>query len=299
MTDSTTLYFIDNGPARGEGMRLFEQWARALRLGLSPDAEPQAVALELPPDAGPQAYREAVSRVADEENAVGALVGWQRRALLEATRDQFEDLTTEASLSGELSCIYKEEGQLVGHSTRPDAAGQALVQLLGPGYWLRHGAELLCLGAGGAALPLLTYFASHAPAGDRPQRLVLTSQDIEELHVVEQLLQRLSVAGVSVQLFHTSPTGNDQLLAELPDHSVVVNATAAGANGQSPLTPAARFPQYGAAWDMTNVDNGPFLQLARAQANERTLRLQDAAPFNKLAWTTGVGYVLGVEVGGW
>jgi shikimate 5-dehydrogenase len=230
---------------------------------------------------------------------VGALVGGQRRALLQATREQFEDLTTEASLSGELSCIYKEEGQLVGHTTRPDAAGRALAQLLGPGYWLRHGAQLLCLGAGGAALPLLTYFATRAPAGDRPQRLVLTSQDIEQLHMVEQLLQRLSVAGVSVQLFHTSPAGNDQLLAELPDHSVVVNATPAGPNAaQSPLTPAARFPQHGAAWDMSNTGDSPFLQLARTQANERPLRLQNAALFHKLAWQTGVGYVLGVEVDG-
>lgn len=292
MSDPTTLYIIGNGPARGEGMRWFEQWARKQRPG-----GVQAAALDLPPQPGREDYRKVVSRVQDEPGAVGALLASHRRELLAASRDQFADLTTEASLSGELSCLYKEDGQLVGHTTRPQAAGLALARFLGPGYWLRHDAELLCLGADGAAPALLTYVATRAPAGDRPPRLVLADHDMARLHDVEQLLQRLPVAGVEVQLFHTSnAAGNNQLLAGLPEHSVVVNAS--GQAQESPLTANARFPRHGAAWDLHHEPRTPFLHLAQSQPHDLALRVEDGTAFHELAWATGVGYVLGVDVVG-
>jgi shikimate 5-dehydrogenase len=169
---------------------------------------------------------------------------------------------------------------------------------LPPDFWRRHKTELLCLGAGGAAVALLIHFATRTPATNRPQKLILIDRELSRLQYIEHLLRRLELAEMSVELIHNQhATSNDRLLQELPDYSVVVNATGMGKDiPGSPLTKAARYPLHGTVWELNYRGALPFLKQARAQKEERDLQVEDGWEYFILGWTMVISYVFATNV---
>ncbi|MFW6069484.1 MAG: hypothetical protein ACOC9X_00445 [bacterium] len=294
MTETTpspqpTMSLIGAGSADPAARRIFSSWAPILNLG-----EAQLVAVDLPPDAPDETYRDLVTRLKEEAHAQGALVAAHGRELLHAAGRLFDDLTSEAGLCDRISCLYKYEGHLLGHAIEPEVSAQVMARLLGHGYWRRHRADLLCLGAGSAAIALLIHFATRAMIDDRPRQLLLVDRDLARLQHVERMLRRLSTAEMAVQLIHnTDAAANDRLLADLPARSLVVNATDAG---RSPLGGGAPFPQHGVVWDLNYDGDLEFLQHARSQIAERDLQLADGWDYFLTRWATALGYIFSLTI---
>lgn len=288
-----TMNFIGVSTGSSASLRMFPRWARILRLG-----DARLVGVDIPLNAPQETYRAAVEQIKQDPLILGALVTSHKLNLVKAAGDLFDDLSSDAALCGEVSCIYKDGEQLLGHATDPEASGQALSHLLGPGYWRQRRADVLCLGAGGAAVALLAHLGTRAMVDDRPRQLLLVDRDPQRLLHMERLLGRLSPAEMAVQLMHSDgAAANDRLLSELPPHSLVINATGMGKDVPgSPLTGKARFPRHGVAWDLNYRGQLDFLQQARRQAAERDLRVADGWNYFLIGWAMVVGYVFGVAI---
>ncbi|RPJ60514.1 MAG: shikimate dehydrogenase [Acidobacteria bacterium] len=287
-----TMYFIGVKTAGSAALRMFPRWAQGLGL-----ENAQLVGLDFPLDASDRLYREAVMLIKDDPLSLGALVTSHKIRLRNAAGDLFDELTEDSRLVQEVSCIYKWDGRLIGHATDPSVSGRALGRLCGTiGASLRDG-QALCLGSGGAGQSLLAYFRTKAE--DRPERLFVVDRDPGQLEKAQALLDRLPGAGTfPVELVLTkSAEENDEILARLPAHSLVVNATGVGKDiPGSPLTGAAVFPDHGIAWELNYRGDLEFLRQAREQQQERHLTIGDGWQYFLLSWALIVGMVFNVSV---
>ena len=284
-----TMSLIGANSAHPAPRHIFSSWAPILNLG-----QAQLVNVDLPPDAPDEAYCDLVTKMKEDAHCQGALVAAHGERLLHAAGPLFDDLTSEAGLCDQISCLYKYEGHLLGHAIEPEVSAQVMVRLLGHGYWRRHRADLLCLGAGSAAVALLVHFAARAMIDDRPRQFLLVDPNLGRLQQVERMLRRLSTAEMAVQLIHNvDAVANDRLLADLPPRSLIVNATP---TDRSPLGGGAPFPLHGVAWDLNFRDDLEFLRQARTQAAERGLQVADGWAYFLTRWATALGYIFSLTI---
>jgi shikimate 5-dehydrogenase len=272
--------------------RLFPAWARDLDLG---DAVLEG--RDLPLDAGPQAYRDAVRRIRDDPNTVGALVTTHKLAVLESAGDLFDELDPYAELLHEVSGISKRDGRLIGHAKDPITAGAALDAVLAPGHFARTGAHVLCLGAGGAGTAIVLHLLSGGGAAGRPARIVAVDTQAARLGELSALAARAG-AGPALELVEGGdPRADDALVAALPPGSLVVNATGMGKDRPgSPVTDAVRFPRAGVAWELNYRGELGFLHQARAQAAELGLTVEDGWLYFLHGWSAVIAEVFGLEL---
>src|SRR4051794_37360813 len=149
-----TFYFIGVTTGESSIMPVFPLWVRQLG---RPEVEIVGVDLRLHDTV--DAYRQVVQHIKHDPLALGGLVTSHKLDLLAATRDLFDDLDSDAQLCQEVSCISKQDGRLQGHAQDAVMAGQALAPVVGAGYFGRTGAQVLCLGSGGAAIAIALHFA--------------------------------------------------------------------------------------------------------------------------------------------
>jgi shikimate 5-dehydrogenase len=280
-----TRRFVFIGVTTGESsmMRIFPRWRDAL--GLDPEVE--LVGRDLPIHAPPEQYRETVAWLREEPDNVGALVTTHKIDLYHAARDLFDDVDDYAQLLGEVSCIARRDGRLLGWATDPISAGRALEEILGPDYFSRTGGEVLCFGAGGAGNAITLYMLTELRAEEQPRRIIVTDPDPERLAMLEALHSRLD-SGAHVEYIRSgdAPVG-DQLVAGLRDHSLVINATGMGKDRPgSPVSDDVRFPREGIAWELNYRGELRFLHTAWKQRDERNLRVEDGWAYFIFGWTT-------------
>ncbi len=279
------MQFFGVRTAGSSAFRFFPQWARALDVDGA-----RLVGVDLPLGAGPAQYRAAVHRLKADPQVAGALVTSHKLAVVAAAGDLFDGFTETATYCGEVSALYKRDGRLWGHAADVTTCGQALDRFLGVGYWRRHpGAAVLLLGAGGAGVALVVYLLTQAPC--RPGHLLLVDRKPEKLAHVRRLAE--PAAGMAIDTVCTDdPAVNDRLMADLPPHSLVVNATGMGKDlPGSPVTDAGRFPWHGAVWELNYRGERRFLAQARRQAASRGLVVEDGWHYFILGWATVMSYV--------
>lgn len=288
-----TMYFFGVTTSQSASLKIFPAWAEILGLG-----EAQLVGVDLPLDAPAEQYRQAVLQIKADPLSLGALVTTHKLNILQAAEDYFDELTADARLCQEVSSIYKRNGRLIAHATDPTISGQAMRHFMPARHWARHPAHILCLGAGGAAVALVTHFCSQATADQRPQRLILVDCNQSKLDNMAKLLQRLPESGISFQLILNSDAAvNDDLMAELPPCSLVINATGMGKDRPgSPVTDDGRFPQNGLVWELNYRGVRPFLYQARAQADSRSLQVEDGWIYFLLGWSEVISQVFDVII---
>src|SRR5262249_41366382 len=148
----------------------------------------------------------------------------------------------------------------------PISVGCALAAIVEPGYWERSGGEMLILGAGGAAMALTLFLHDRAKAGrDVPRKLTITAVDERGFEDFRAVHARNGFAIAVDDAVPPQPAAADRLVAQLPDGSMVVNATGLGKDRPgSPLTDGTRFPRNGIAWDFNYRGDLEFLRQARA-----------------------------------
>lgn len=264
--------------------RVFPRWADALGLG-PVTFEP----VDLDVHVDPAAYREVVQRIKDDPHHRGALVTTHKVRLLDACRDLFDELDPHASLLGEVSCISKRDGRLWGHAKDPITAGQSIDDFVPVGHFDRTGGHVLCLGAGGAGLAIAVYLLSGDTPSGRPARFVLVNRGQERLEECRRVLGELGVLDAVELVANDDPVRNDELCADLPDGSLVINATGMGKDRPgSPITDAAAFPRDGLAWELNYRGDLDFLHQARRQEQQRSLIVEDGWRYFVYGWSAVV-----------
>jgi shikimate 5-dehydrogenase len=283
-----TMGFVGVSTGQSSIRRVFPRWAALLGL---PAVE--LVGHDLPPGAEPARYREVVAKIRDDDRCAGALVTTHKIGVFQAARDLFGELDEFAALCGEISSVSKRDGKLVGHAKDPVTAGLSLEEFLAPDHFAATGGHVLCLGSGGAGTAI-TWYLSRRP--DPPERIICTGREAERLDDLLSVLERgrIEPGRVRPELAHGP---SDALLAELPEHSLVINATGLGKDAPgSPLTDDARWPCHGIAWELNYRGSLEFLHQARAAAEAAELTIVDGWRYFIHGWTQVIAEVFGLDL---
>ena len=245
---------------------IFPRWQEALGLGSDVELE----GWDLPVGAPLARYREAVARLRDGPDVVGALVTTHKLDVMRAAEDLFDELDEHARRLGEVSCIARRDGRLLGFAKDAISAGRALEEVTPAGYFAAGG-HALVLGAGGAGGAIVDHLLQAAPP---PDRVIITDRSPERLERFADLRVEARLAG-----------DGTELVAALPARSLVVNATGMGKDRPgSPLEPAARFPPRSAVWELNYRGELDFLRQARAQEHELGLHVEDGWRYFVVGW---------------
>ncbi len=287
-----SFYFIGVTTARSSIMKVFPRWAEHLGLG-----SVQIRGIDCKHHDDPAVYRRVVEFLKHDPLSLGGLVTTHKIDLLKASEDLFDDLGPSARLLGEISCISKRDGRLIGHAKDPITSGLSLEAIVPEGYWRRTGADICLLGAGGSSLALTTYLMDRDAGRDRPGRIYVTNRSTGRLESMKAIHAGTD-SDIPVEYIHApEPEDNDAVLARLRPGSLVANATGLGKDAPgSPLTDAAQFPVDGIAWDFNYRGDLKFLDQARAQRDAKGLRVEDGWVYFLHGWTRVIAQVFDIDI---
>lgn len=287
-----TMYFIGVTTGQSSIMRIFPLWARIL--GLEPA---QLIGIDLPLHAASEQYRQIVRQIRQDPLSLGGLITTHKIDLFQATTDMFDVLDEYAQRCQEVSCIVKRGGQLTGYAKDPINSGLALQDILADGYWPQSGGHVLCLGAGGSGTALAINLLARSQATNRPQRLTIVSRNQPALEKVRLIVQQFPATMEIDYVLNEDPHKNDQLMADLPAGSLVVNATGMGKDRPgSPISDAGLFPLNGVAWELNYRGELGFLHQALAQQEQRQLAVHDGWRYFILSWVDHIADVFQIQV---
>ena len=289
-----TLHFIGVSTQHSSIMTIFPRWAAVLGLG-------RAVihGIDLPLHAPLSSYRETVAFIRNDPLSMGALVTAHKIDLLHASRDLFDELDPHAQSLGEVSCLSKRDGRLVGHAKDPISARLALDAILPHGHWDAAGSDCFAIGAGGATTAITWNLlrAGNPLRAGGPRRIFVSDIDAGRLDALHRFHETLG-SGIPVEYVRTTgPDANDAILHGLPPGSLVVNATGLGKDRPgSPLGSHARFPQGGLVWELNYRGDLLFLDQAEAQSAGAGLRIFDGWNYFLHGWTQVIAEVFDRDI---
>ena len=227
----------------------------------------------------------------------GALVTTHKIDLLKACRDYFDELDPFAELMGEISCISKRNGKLIGHAKDPITSGLAIEAFLPPRYWVETGAAALLLGAGGSSIAITSYLMNKSHGVDRPSKIIVTNRSQPRLDEIRQIHQKLEARTPTEYFLTPKPEDNDAVLKNLPSGSMVVNATGLGKDAPgSPFTDLAVFPAKGIVWELNYRGDLIFLEQANTQKESRELQIEDGWVYFIHGWTRVIAEVFDIDI---
>jgi shikimate 5-dehydrogenase len=261
--------FVGVSTAGSSIMRVFPRWRAALELG--DDVEMAGVDLAL--DASRDEYRDAVATIARDESNLGALVTTHKLALLDAAADLFDEISDDARLLAEVSCISKHEGRLVGSAKDPISAARALGEIIEANHFA-DGGDAFVMGAGGAGMAIAVHLA--ARRADRPARVIVSDTSPERLVHLERAVRAAGHAVPVATVRNDTPGTHETVLAGLAERSLIVNATGMGKDRPgSPLAAVAEFPRDSVAWELNYRGELGFLRQAEEQRESGGLTVAD------------------------
>lgn len=283
------MYFIGVTTTQSSIMRLFPKWSEIMGLGA------ELVGYDIALGAPPEDYLKIVRHVKSDPMSVGALVTTHKIDLLNATRPEFAQLDQLAQLTHEISCIAKRDGKLFGFAKDPITSGKTWESFVPDGY-LNSQADVLCFGAGGAGIAISVYTAG-LPDKNRPRKFILTDISQSRLDDAKAIHSKLDTAMTFEYVLNGDATVNDQLVANLPEQSVIINATGMGKDRPgSPITDAVQFPQGGIIWELNYRGERLFLQQAQAQTGEKGLIIEDGWLYFLYGWSYVVAEIFQVDL---
>ena len=232
------MVFIGVSTSGSSIMKIFPQWSDIL--GINCDI----IGIDLPLRAPADSYRRALTDIIADSAVRGALITAHKIDFLHACRDMLDELDHYATICDEVSCIIKRGRRLLGFAKDPISSALALDHFVPPDHWITAERDVLCLGAGGAAIAISVCLAQADPAAGYPCRFVLSDILPERLDSIFRIRERLDTPVQFEYHLGESAADNDALLHDLPPGSLVINATGLGKDKPgSPLTSTARFPQ--------------------------------------------------------
>lgn len=287
-----TFYFIGVTTGKSSIMRVFPRWAAELGHG---DTVMQGVDLKIHDTR--DAYRAAVAQIKYDPLSLGALVTTHKIDLYEAAGDMFDSLDRYASLCGEISCISKQDGKLMGHAKDPLTVGMTLDSILGDGYFSRTGGNVLCFGAGGAAAATLLYLIDKKLQSDRPRTFTVINRSPARLERLKSMVDKCTTDINVEYVCQMDAAKNDVLVGALPEGSLIINATGMGKDiPGSPVTDDVVYPMNAVVWEFNYRGELPFLHQAQVQAQARRLNVQDGWVYFLHGWTEVIAEVFHIEM---
>jgi len=290
--DEPTMYFFGVTTGQSAINRVFPIWADILGLK---GARLWGVDFALHDN--PEKYRQAVAQIKYDPLSRGALVTTHKIDVLEAAHNLFDDFNEFARLCGDLSCISKRDGKLIGHALDPLSAGESLQEMFEPGYWQRTGAEVLCIGAGGSAISITYHFLTHLPPENRPRRIAVVNRSQPRLTKLQEIVDDLKPSVQVEYILNDDPKVNDEIMVSLPSGSLVINATGMGKDRPgSPITDEGLFPEQGVVWELNYRGELKFMHQAIAQKHERNLTIHDGWRYFIYGWSDHIAEVFHLEL---
>jgi shikimate 5-dehydrogenase len=285
-----TLYFVGVTTTRSSIMQVFPRWAEVL--GIEADIR----GYDAIPNAPAEAYRTIVRHLRADPLAMGALVTTHKINLLEASRDLIDELDPHARTTGEISCLSKRDGRLIGHAKDPITSAASWRAFVPSDHW-DGGGEVLCLGAGGSAVAISVSVSAFDRPGDRPRTIHFVNRSAPRLDHLRAVNDTLDTDIAFTYRINADPRVNDAIMAGLPPGSMVINATGMGKDSPgSPLTDDGAFPERGLAWELNYRGDLVFLEQARRQQAERSLTVEDGWIYFLHGWSAVVAEVFGLEL---
>ena len=287
-----TLYFIGVTTSKSSIMKVFPKWAEALGLG---DVEIKGI--DLPLHAPAEEYRAVVDFLKNDPLSMGALVTTHKLDIYPACRDMFDYIDPFAEALSEVSCFSKRGNVFRAHAKDPISSGLALEAFVPENFWKEHGGEVLLIGAGGSSLAMSLYFAQEKFSGNMPKRITIANRSVPRLQSAEAALDDLTDE-ISFRYIHgPTPADNDTLVAALPEHSLVVNATGLGKDAPgSPTTDAVQYPQNTLVWEINYRGELIFMDQANAQKQAKNLHVEDGWIYFIHGWTQVISEVFDIEI---
>lgn len=287
-----TFYFVGVTTSKSSIMKVFPRWMEAIG---RPDVVIEGI--DHPIHDNPEAYRRTVAQMKYDPLSLGALVTTHKIDLLEAARDMFDELHSSARLTGEVSSISKRDGKLWGHAKDPLTGGMSLDAITGPGYFGRTGGYVLCFGAGGSGKAISLHLISKQDPADRPRKMIVTNRSAGRLATLRAMVESLETDIEFEYIENSDPARNDEIMASLPDGSVVINATGMGKDTPgSPITDRGVFPLNGVAWEINYRGELDFWHQAMAQKEARNLTVEDGWLYFLHGWTQVIAEVLHIDM---
>jgi len=287
-----TFYFVGVTTGQSSIMRVFPRWVEALG---RPEIVMEGIDHILHDD--PEAYRRTVAQIKHDPLSLGALVTSHKISLLEAARDMFDVLHSSATITGEVSCISKRNRQLVGHAKDPLTGGMSLDAVLGEKYFQRTGGHVLNFGAGGSGKAIALHLIEKESAGDRPERFVMVNRSEPRLAKFQEMVEGLETDIRFEFILNSDPKRNDEIMASMPNGSVVINATGLGKDlPGSPVTDDGLFPRNGVAWEINYRGALDFWHQAKAQEASRGVLVEDGWLYFVHGWTQHIAEVLHIDM---
>jgi shikimate 5-dehydrogenase len=286
------MFFIGVTTGKSSINRVFPLWAARLGLG-----ECELRGMDFPLHAEPARYREAVEFIKRDPLTRGALVTTHKIDLCAACRDQFDAIEPLSAAMGEVSSLFKRDGQLHARACDPWTVGDSLDAFIPANHWRDTGAEALILGAGGSAMALAWHLSRAEHGANRPARIHVANRSTPRLEHLRALHASWQ-SGVPLETHHVpQPALADALVRALPPGSLVVNATGLGKDAPgSPLTDAVQLPERALVWEFNYRGDLVFLEQARAQKESRALHVEDGWVYFLHGWTRVISDVFQIEI---
>lgn len=289
-----TFYFIGVTTSKSSIMKVFPRWMEAFG---RPDIIIEGIDHEIHDK--PEAYRATVAQLKYDPLSLGGLVTTHKIDLLTAARDMFDELHSSARLTGEVSSISKRNGKLVGHAKDPLTSGLSMDAFLQDGYFGSTGGDFLCFGAGGSGKAMALHLINKKEPADRPKRFVVVNRSQGRLDGMQAMVESLETDIEFEYIQSANPPKNDQIMAGMPDGTVVVNATGMGKDTPgSPVTDDGIFPNNGVAWEINYRGELDFWHQAMAQQETRNVFVEDGWLYFLHGWTQVIAEVLHINIDG-
>ena len=162
----------------------------------------------------------------------------------------------------------------------------------------RRERDVLCLGAGGAAIAISVCLARAPAEHGYPRRILLTDIAPERLESIRRIHARLDTPIAFEYHLARSTAENDALLDSLAPGSLVINATGLGKDRPgSPLSADARFPKDGLVWELNYRGQRDFMRQAAWRKRKRgTLTIEDGWRYFLHGWTQVIAEVFEIDL---
>ena len=253
--------------------------------------------IDLPLHAPVEEYRKTAQFLKDDPLSLGALVTTHKLDMFKACRDIFDYIDPFGEKLEEVSCLSKKGGKFCAHAKDPISSGLALEAFVPANFWKEKNGEALLLGAGGSSLAMSVYFAQEKFGDNVPKRITIANRSEARLVSAKAAMQGLN-RKIEFRFIHNpARDGNDRIIAELPPHSLIVNATGLGKDAPgSPTTDLVSYPCNSLVWEINYRGDLLFMRQAQAQEQAKNLHIEDGWEYFIHGWTQVIAEVFNIEI---
>ena len=169
--------------------------------------------------------------------------------------------------------------------------------IVGENYFGHTGGHVLCFGAGGSAVATLLHLINKENKDNRPERFIVVNRSRPRLDRMEEMVVTLDTDMEMEYIRSQDPSFNDEIMANLPEGSIVINATGMGKDiPGSPVSDQGLFSKNGNAWEFDYRGQLDFMYQALRQADSRNVFVEDGWVDFLHGWTQVIAQVLHIDI---